>query len=80
MVHFAPLARLALTRFRWFFATGDRRDAEILVRQRQINRTQFCGTDRTILGMPCGVFDRRRLTEVFLIVKPNSTGPTRRLA
>ena len=29
MMLFAPLARLVLTRFRWVFATGDERDAEI---------------------------------------------------
>ncbi|MEI6699927.1 MAG: hypothetical protein WCK99_13090 [Mycobacteriaceae bacterium] len=45
MILFAPLARLVLTRFRWLYATGDDRDAEILalrhqitVLQRQINR------------------------------------------
>ena len=36
MVLFAPLARLVLTRFRWFFATGDQRDAEILALRHQI--------------------------------------------
>ncbi|HMS13151.1 MAG: hypothetical protein V9E99_17920 [Microthrixaceae bacterium] len=59
------------------FATGDRRDAQILalrhqliVLQRQIDRAQFTEPDRTILTMLAGVFDRRRLGEVFLIVKP----------
>lgn len=79
MAVFAPLARLVLTRFRWFFATGDTRDAEILglrhqisVLQRQINRPQFTDTDRTILAMLAGVFDRRCLADVFLIVKPET--------
>lgn len=77
MVLFAPLARLALDRLRWLFATGDQRDAEILalrhqvlVLQRQVNRPRFTDTDRTILAMLAGVFDRHRLAEVFLIVKP----------
>lgn len=74
---FAPLARVVLTRFRSFFATGDTRDAEILalrhqieVLQRQINRPQFTDTDRTILATLAGVLDRQRLADVFLIVKP----------
>ncbi len=79
MVLFAPLARLALTRFRWFLATGDQRDAEILalrhqilVLQRQIDRARFSETDRTILAILAGVIDRRRLAEVFLIVRPDT--------
>ena len=79
MVLFAPLARLVLTRFRWFFATGDQRDAEILalrhqilVLQRQIKRAQFSPADRTILALLSTVFERRRLTKVFLIVKPTT--------
>lgn len=79
MVLFAPLARLAFTRFRWFFATGDERDAEILalrhqvlVLERQINRARFTDTDRTILAMLASIFDRRRLAEVFLIVRPET--------
>lgn len=70
MVLFAPLARLAISRFRWLFAAGDARDAEILalrhqihVLQRQINRAQFTDTDRTILSLLATVFDRRRLAE-----------------
>jgi len=77
MVLFAPLARLVLTPFRWFFATGDQRDAEILalrhqvrVLERQIARPRFTDTDRTILATLASAFDRRRLGEVFLIVKP----------
>lgn len=77
MVMVAPFARLVLTRFRWFFATGDQRDAEILalrhqvlVLQRQINRPQFTDTDCTILAALANALDRRRLGEVFLIVKP----------
>lgn len=75
----APLARLALHRLRWRFATGGQRDAEILalrhqvlVLQRQVNRPRFTDTDRTILAMLAGAFDRRRLAEVFLIVKPET--------
>ena len=71
------LTKLVFSRLRWVFATGDQRDAEILalrhqliVLQRQIDRAQFTETDRTILAMLCGVFDRRRLGKVFLIVKP----------
>lgn len=77
MVLFAPLARLALHRLRWVFATGDERDAEILtlrhqllVLQRQVNRPHFTDTDRTILAMLASTFDRHRLADVFLIVKP----------
>ena len=77
MALFDPLARLVLTRFRWFFATGDTRDAEILalrhqgvVLHRQSGRPQFTETDRTILAMFAPVFDRRRLADVLLIVKP----------
>ena len=71
------LTKLVFSRLRWVFATGDQRDGEILalrhqliVLQRQIDRAQFTETDRTILAMLCGVFDRRRLGKVFLIVKP----------
>ena len=77
MVLFAPIARLVITRFRWFFATGDTRDAEILalrhqihVLQRQIRRAQFTDTDRTILAVLGSVVDRRRLADVMLIVQP----------
>ena len=61
------ITKLVVSRLRWMFATGDRRDAEILalrhqllVLQRQIGRAQFTETDRTILAMLSGVFDRRR--------------------
>jgi len=71
------LTKLVFSRLRWVFAIGDQRDAEILalrhqllVLQRQVERAQFTETDRTILGMLSGAFDRRRLAEVFLIVKP----------
>ena len=87
MTLFGPLARLVIGRLRWLFATGDTRDAEILalrhqvrVLQRQINRPQFSDADRTILAVLATVFDRRRLTEVFLIVKPDTVlGWRRRL-
>lgn len=46
------ITKLVLSRLRWVFATGDRRDAEILalrhqliVLQRQIERAQFTETD-----------------------------------
>ena len=71
------ITRLVLLRIRWVFATGDQRDAEILalrhqilVLQRQINRAQFSPADRTILALLSTVFGRRRLAEVFLIVRP----------
>jgi len=74
----AALVRLVVSRIGWFFATGDERDAEILalrhqvlVLQRQINRPRFTDTDRTILAVLSRVFDRRRLAEVFLIVRPH---------
>ena len=73
------ITKLVLSRLRWVFATGDQRDAEILalrhqllVLQRQIERAQFTEADRTILAMLSGVFDRRRLAEVFLIVRPDT--------
>ena len=81
------LTKLVFARLRWLFATGDQRDAEILalrhqliVLQRQIDRAQFTETDRTILALLSGVFDRRRLAELFLIVKPATViGRHRRL-
>ncbi len=71
------LSRLVVSRLRWLLATGDQRDAEIvalrhqlLVLQRQVVRPAFTDTDRTILAVLSEVFDRKRLGEVFLIVKP----------
>ena len=71
------ITNLVFSRLRWVFATGDQRDAEILalrhqllVLQRQIERAKFTETDRTILALLSGVFDRRRLGDVFLIVRP----------
>jgi len=79
VILFAPLARLALAQVRWFFATSDERDAELLALrhqavelQRQINRAQFTDTDRTTLALVASVLDRRRLTDVFLIVRPET--------
>jgi len=73
------LTRLVLSRIGWFFATGDERDAEILalrhqivVLQPQINRPRFTETDRTILAVLSRAFDRCRLGEVFLIVRPET--------
>ena len=84
---FPALARLVVARFRWVFATGDERDAEILalrhqvlVLQRQVARPAFTETDRTVLAVLSTVFDRRRLREVFLIVQPATViGRHRRL-
>jgi len=76
---FPPLARLVLTRFRWVFATGDARDAEILalrhqvlVLQRQIGRPQFTDTDRTILAVLASAMERARRRTAFLIVRPET--------
>jgi putative transposase len=73
----AVVCRLVLSRIRWLFATGDQRDAEILalrhqvlVLQRQVARPQFSETDRTILAILSEAFDRARLSQVLLIVKP----------
>ena len=68
-----------MSRIGWFFATGDERDAEILalrhqilVLQRQVNRPKFTEADRTILAVLSRAFDRCRLGEVFLIVRPET--------
>ena len=79
MSPFPAITKLVFSRLRWVFATGDQRGAEILalrpqllVLQRQIYRAQFTETDRTILALLSGVFDRRRLGKVFLIVRPDT--------
>jgi putative transposase len=76
---FPALARLVLTRFRWVFATGDARDAEILalrhqvlVLQRQIGRPQFTDTDRAILAVLASAMERARQRTAFLIVRPET--------
>jgi putative transposase len=76
---FPALARLVMTRFRWLFATGDSRDAEILalrhqvlVLQRQITRAQFTETDRTVLAVLASAIDRARQKTAFLVVKPET--------
>jgi hypothetical protein len=70
---FAPLvfARIVLA------VSGDRRDAEILalrhqvlVLKGQVARPRFTEADRTILAVLSQALDRRRLSEVLLIVKP----------
>ena len=73
------IARLVVTRLGWLFASGDDRDAEILalrhqvlVLQRQVPNPRFTETDRTILAALSTVFDRARLAQVFLIVKPDT--------
>lgn len=76
-----------MSRIGWLFASGDERDAEILafrhqvlVLQRQIDRPRFTETDRTALAVLSAVFDRRRLGEVLLIVRPDTVlGWRRRL-
>ena len=43
-----------------------------MILRRQINRPRFTETDPTILSVLSRVFDRRRLAEVFLIVRPDT--------
>ncbi len=71
------LFRLLIARLGLLLVSGDSRDAEILalrhqilLLQRQIDRPRFTPTDRTILAMLSRAFDRRRLSQVMLIVKP----------
>ena len=45
---------------------------QVLVSQRQINRAQFTDTGRTILALVASVLDRRRLADVFLVVRPET--------
>ncbi len=66
---------LLIARLGLLLVSGDKRDAEILalrhqilVLQRQIDRPRFTPTDRTILAMLSGAFDRSRLGRVMLIV------------
>ncbi len=73
------IARLVVTRLGWLFASGDDRDAEILalrhqvlVLQRQVPHPRFTETDRTILASLSTVFDRARLAQIFLIVRPDT--------
>ncbi len=73
------LFRLLIVRLGLLLVSSDKRDAEILalrhqilVLQRQIDRPRFTQTDRTILAMASGAFDRSRLGRVMLIVKPGT--------
>ena len=68
--------RLVFARIGLLTLSGDRRDAEILalrhqvlVLQRQVARPRFTEADRTILAVLSQALDRRRLSEVFLIVQ-----------
>ncbi len=68
---------LSIARLGLMLVSGDRRDAEILalrhqilVLQRQIERPGFTPTDGTILAVLSRAFDRQRLGDVMLIVKP----------
>ena len=69
--------RLVFARIGLLALSGDRRDAEILalrhqilVLKRQVARPRFTDADRTILAVLSQALDRRRLSEVLLIVKP----------
>ena len=69
--------RLLIARLGLLVVSGDKRDAEILalrhqilVLQRQVQRSSFTPADRTILALLSRGFDRRRLDRVMLIVKP----------
>lgn len=71
------LIRLLFARLGLLIVSGDDRDAEILalrhqirVLQRQVNSPRFTPADRAVLAMLAKVFDRRRLEQVMLIVKP----------
>ncbi len=73
------LFRLLISRLGLLLVSGDKRDAEILalrhqvfILQRQIERPRFTPTDRTILAVLSHAFDRRRLGDVMLIVKPDT--------
>ena len=72
---FTVMRRLVIGKLRWWIATGDERDAEILalrhqilVLQRQINRPRFTDTDRTILAVLSTALARSRLPQIMLIV------------
>ncbi len=71
------LFRLLFARLGLLIVSGDHRDAEILalrhqiqVLQRQVARPTFTPTDRAVLAVLAKTFDRRRLQQVLLIVKP----------
>ncbi len=71
------LFRLLISRVGPLLVSGDSRDAEILalrhqvvVLRRQIDRPKFAPVDRTVLALLSRAFDRRRLNQVMLIVKP----------
>ncbi|NNE97094.1 MAG: integrase, partial [Acidimicrobiales bacterium] len=73
------LFRLSIARLGLLLVSGAKRDAEILalrhrilVLQRQIERPRFTSTDRTILALLSRAFDRQRLGDVMLIVKPDT--------
>ena len=76
---FTVMRRLVIGKLRWWIATGDERDAEILalrhqilVLQRQINRPRFTDTDRTILAVLSTALARSRLPQIMLIAQPKT--------
>ena len=71
------MLRLLIARLGLLLVSGEKRDVEILalahqllVLQRQVNHPRFTPTDRTTLAGLSTAFDRRRLGQVLLIVKP----------
>ncbi|MCP4959589.1 MAG: transposase [Actinomycetia bacterium] len=71
------LSRLLFARLGLLIVSGDDRTAEILalrhqirVLQRQVTKPRFTPSDRAVLAVLAKAFDRRRLHEVLLIVKP----------
>ena len=71
------LRELLIDRLRCLIATGDERDAEILMLrhqilmlQRQIKRPRFTDTDQTILAVLSTEFPRSRLQQIMLTGSP----------
>ncbi|MCP3938119.1 MAG: transposase [Actinomycetia bacterium] len=73
------LIRLTFERVGLLLVSRDDRVAEILalrhqvrVLQRQVKRPRFTATDRAVLAVLTKAFDRKRLSKVLLIVKPET--------